>query len=246
MRLLALFAGALLTACVTTGPPPLNKANPKEAARLNTQLGIEYLRDGRFDLAREKLERAIEQDSRNSVAHSFLAFLHSRSGETKLAERHFQRALSLDNENPDTLSNFGIFLCGQGRREEAEQYFIRAANAPQYTRAAAAYTNAGVCLLQHAPERAEFYLREALRTNPEFGGALAQMASLSLRRGDYLRARAFLQRYEAGSPHIAETLWIGVQTERELGDEEAAERYARMLRENVPESDEAQQLGRPS
>ncbi len=244
-RVASLLLSLLLAACVSS-PPPLHEPDLKEASRLNTRLGIDYMQKGRLELAREKLQRAVEQDDDNAVAHSFLAFIYSRRGEADKAERAYRRALAIDGRNPDTLNNFGIFLCEQGRREEAERYFMQAAQAPQYTRPEAALTNAGVCLRSQAPERAESYLREALRKNPKFPEALAQMAALSVARGEYLKARAFLQRYEAVAPHIAETLWLAIQTERQLGDAAAAARYARMLRESFPDSVEAQQLEKRS
>jgi type IV pilus assembly protein PilF len=57
------------------------------------------------------------------------------------------------------------------------------------------------------------------------------MAEVSYRKGEYLRARAFLQRYEAVAPVNADSLAMGVKIETELGDQKAAERYRQLLRE---------------
>ena len=240
--LLLLLAVVTLSACVTTGNEFGNQANPIEASRLNTQLGIDYMRRGRTEQARDKLQRAVEQDGDNAVAHSSLAFVYTYLGDPERAERHYLRALSLDSGNPDTQNNFGTFLCGQNRRAEAEQHFVKAAKDPRFGSPAAAWTNAGICLRRVDFERAEGYLREALRIDPKFPDALAQMAWISYQRGDFLKSRAFLQRYEAVGQQLPETLWIGAQTERKLGDVGAARRYMDQLREQFPDSEEAFEL----
>lgn len=243
MRLLAAVLTVCLSACVTDGPPRSEDYDPIEASRINTQLGMNYMRKGYDALAQEKLERAIEQDDKNGVAFAALGFLSSRLGEPAQADRYYKRAMSLAGENPDIQNNYGSYLCGQQRREEGEKLLLRAAQNPRFASPAAAWANAGVCVRNLAPQRAEHYLREALRLNPEFPDALAQMAWLHYDRGDYLKSRAFLQRYEAAAKHLPETLWLAAQTERRLGDVDAARRYAISLRTQFPESEEAYDLG---
>ena len=70
------------------------------------------------------------------------------------------------------------------------------------------------------------------------------MAWLCYQKKDFWRARAFLQRYELAGRPTAETLWIGLQTERALEDADATERYERRLKTEFPESDEAASLRR--
>ena len=53
--------GLALAACTTTDSNP-QKADMEEAARLNAQLGIDYMRKGQYELALEKLQKAIDQD----------------------------------------------------------------------------------------------------------------------------------------------------------------------------------------
>ena len=244
IRITALLAALLLGACVTDGNNLTSDPDPIEAARLNTQLGIDYMRKGYFELALEKLERAVDQNEDNAVAHSALAYLYSRNGEIKKADKHYRRAISLDKDNPDTHNNYGGFLCAQNRREEGEKHLLIAAQNPRFASPAAAWTNAGDCVRSVAPERAERYLREALRLDSEYSEALAQLAWISYDRREYLRARAFLQRFEHAGTHLPHTLWLATQTERQLGDVEAARRYVNMLRKQFPESEQAYDLGK--
>lgn len=242
---IAVVLGLALSACTTTETPPAGtRSDLKEAARLNTDMGIEYMRKGQFDLALEKLQRAIEQDDELGSAHSAIALLHQRRGEPKLAGKHFREALALNADDPVTLNNFGAFLCGQGEIEDAEEVFLRAAKNRDNVAPADAWANAGICARgdPKALDRAEGYLREALRLNSRHGNALAQLAQVSLDKKDYLRARAFLQRYESSFRPNAQTLWIGAQTERALGDNAAARSYERRLRGEFPDSREADEM----
>src|SRR6185436_10347236 len=122
------------------------KPDLKEAARLNTQLGIDYMRKGQFDAALEKLEKAIDQDDELGIAHSAIALVYQRKGEPKLANKHYREALSLNANDAATATNFGVFLCGQGEVEDAEEMFLRAAKNKDNTMPADAWANAGVCL----------------------------------------------------------------------------------------------------
>jgi len=235
---------ALLAGCVTTETDQSGKGpDLKEAARINTQLGVDYMRKGELDLALEKLEKALKQDPDLAMAHSAVAFVYARKGDNERAEDHYKEALSLNDEDPFTLNNFGVFLCGQGKTEKADKYFMRAIKAKDYATPEAAWANAGVCA-RRVPDvdKAEADFREALKLNPQFPEALAQMAWLCLQKKDYLRARAFLQRFEAVGRPTAETLWIGAQTERKLGDMMAARSYERRLKTEFPDADQTYQL----
>jgi type IV pilus assembly protein PilF len=142
-----------------------------------------------------------------------------------------------------TLNLYGAFLCRNDREEEAERYFAQAAKDRRYRTPEVALTNAGVCLLRKPdPDSAEAYFRQALVANPRFADALWHMSRLSFERGNYLQARAFIQRYAEVGAMSPAALWLGVRLERELGDGEAAARYAERLKQEFPASDEARQL----
>src|SRR5690606_25597650 len=92
------------------------------------------------------------------------------------------------------------------------------------------------------PEQAERYLRRALQIDPAYREALEVMARLSYEQGDYLRTRAFLQRYDLSSGATAELLYIASRAEAALGDDAAADVFERRLRLEFPESKQAAQL----
>lgn len=244
----ALGVGMLVVAlagCVTASPYPNAPADLDEAARINTQLGIDYMRKGDTERALTKLKRALEQDPDLALAHSSIAFAYQSQGEGAAADRHYRRAIELEPGNPDTHNNYGVFLCGQSRYDAGIAAFERALRVTGYRTPEVAFTNAGVCARKAGMDpRAEQYFRAALRENSAFASALAQIALLSYEQGEYLRARGFLQRYAQSAKHSPETLWLGVRTERALGDNDAARRYAQRLQQTFPESEEADRLMR--
>lgn len=236
----AVLAVLLLAGCAGSG---VRSSDEKQAARINTQLGTDYLRRGQADLAEEKLKRAIKQDPDYALAHSSLAYLYSQRGDVRNAERAYRRALRLDPANAVVKNNFAVFLCGRdstpAQAAEAERMFIEAAQDPSYQTPEAAWTNAGVCLRSTQPDKAERYFRAALEIQPQFPEALKHMAWLSYAKLDYLRTRAFLQRYQLKGPATPETLWLAARVEHVLGDRQASQQYLRRLKTEFPESEQA-------
>jgi len=238
-RLLAGLLVLLAAGCVTTNEDGAiiakNKPDYAEAARINAQLGVDYLRNGHEDLALEKLNKALEQDPSLAEAHSAIAVLYSRRGENEVAEKEYRKALSLSPRDPSIKNNFGAFLCANGKYSEAERYFVDAAADRSYGAPESALTNAGICARRDNDlPGAEKYLREALKIKPDFPDALGQMAWVSLQNKDYLRARAFMQRYESVGKASPETLWVAGRTEAALGNQAAAQAYQRRLETEFP------------
>ena len=233
-------AAALAVAGCVTNTVGQNAGSLEEAAQFNVQLGLEYMKQGRRELAFEKLRRALEQDPDYAGAHTAIAYAYSVYGEPERAETHYERALQLDRNNAGIRNTYGTFLCEQGRMAEAERMMLRAANAPDYGTPEIAWTNAGLCAERAGdPVKAERFYREALRVNERYPQALWQMAQVSLSASNPLPARGFLQRYHAVAPRSAQSLWLGYRVETALGDEAAASVYASRLRADFGDSPEA-------
>lgn len=241
--LLILAACALSQACVTANQELPEPASDEDAARANLNLGAAYVRQGDYELALEKLERAVDQNPRLAEAHSTLAIVYDQLGETDNAERHYERATRLQPSNADVQNNHAVFLCRQGRWEEAEPHFRRAVNNTRNMGPEVALTNAGQCALD-ADNRAaaEEYFRSALERDPQFVDALLGMLEVEYDRGNNLQARAFMQRaFEVRDPE-ARQLLLCVNIERELGNSERAADCEQELREDFPQSAELARL----
>ncbi|WP_043114246.1 type IV pilus biogenesis/stability protein PilW [Solimonas soli] len=224
-----------LAACTTAA----QRAEQRNAAQVNTQLGVNYARQGQYDLAVEKLQRAIEQDGSYAPAHSALAVIYQTRGESAAAEKEYRRALALDDNDSTVKSNFGVLLCERGKPEEARRYFMAVIADTRYPTPEQVWTNAGICAKKSSPEQAERDFREALRLKPDDRDALAQMAILSYEKQDFLRTRAFLQRYDLKTQATPELLSIAARTEMALGDRDGARDFARRIVQEFPESKEA-------
>ncbi len=243
-RMLLIVSTCFAIGCQSTPPTRLQSGIDRDkVSALNTQLGIAYIRDGEYELAYKKLEKALAANPRNVDTYNGFGLLYSRIGEPSKAEEHYQRALGLDKNNASTLNNYGQFLCQQGRYEEGEAKFLAASANPLFGDREIAFSNAGICALQaQATERAEKHFRAALELNPRLAPALAQMAELNYANQKYLPARAYLQRYEEVASHTPRTLLVGVRVERALGNRDTAASYALRLRKQFPDTNETAQL----
>lgn len=238
--LVVLLMGLALSACVTTNEDGAiisqPKPNLKEAARINTQLGVDYMRRGNNEFAMEKLTRALQQDPGLAQAHSAIAVLYSRLGENEEAESHYRRALSLDGSGVNIRNNFGTFLCTSGREKEAFHYFEEAANERNNPSPERAWINAGLCAKRIPDlEKADAYFRKALQIQPNQTDALIQLAWIAYEQKEFLSARGFVQRYERSGPVTPEILWIAGRVEAALGDNAAALGYQGRLQREFPE-----------
>ncbi|HSN72285.1 MAG TPA: type IV pilus biogenesis/stability protein PilW [Steroidobacteraceae bacterium] len=234
-----LAAIALTAGCASTG----QKADPKQAAAYNTQLGIEYLRQGNLAQAKDKLDRALEQDPQSGIAHAASGLLYDRLGEPATADRHFKRAVALEPDNPDIRNNYAVFLCSHGEPERGQQYFIDAAKNRLYRTPEVALLNAGKCARDAGDlERAEEHLRSAIAVRPDFAEPLLQLADLQFVQGRLLPARGFVQRYFAAGGSGPQSLWLGYRIEDALGNPDLAADFAARLKNEYPTSRETREL----
>jgi type IV pilus assembly protein PilF len=228
----------LVTACSSTS----NKSDDemRNAAETNTALGRQYMERGQYEISLEKLKRAVAFDKTYAPAHSMLAILYETIGEMDEAGEEYKLAVRYAPKNGDVNNNYGAFLCGTGRSEEAVPYFLTAVEDPFYDTPEIALSNAGTCVLaQGNLDKAETFLRQSLEYDDQLGAALLPMAEVSYRKESYLRARAFLQRYESVGELTEESLSLGFRIESRLGDEKSAERYRMQLQEKYPGSIQA-------
>ena len=225
---------------------PRSEPSAKErVARTNTELGLGYLQQGERKLAIEKLQRAIDADADYAPAQHSLALAYQEFGQMDLAEQHYRIAMKLLPLDGGIHNNYGAFLCGQGHFAEGEEQFRVALHDPTYATPATALENAGLCALRVPDlDKAENYLRQALKVDANLLGALLGMARVQFDRKQYLNARAYLQRYEVTAPLPAQGLFVAVQIEHQLGDHQAAQRYMTQLYTQFPDSSEAQQIKR--
>jgi len=243
LRLACLCAVSVVLAACAGSETFSARASDDDAAVANMNLGAGYLRQGNFDLAIERLQRALVQNPRLVEAHSTIALAYDEIGSLEDAETHYRRATQLDGDSGGAANAYAVFLCRQNRWSEAEPYFRRVAENSTYATPEVPLTNAGVCARSAGEaEQAEEHFRAALVRNPTFPDALLNMMELSYQASNFLQARAFVQRFVAAQPATAPVLWLCFNIERELENGEAADRCAAQLRSGFRGSGELVQL----
>lgn len=241
MRFAVLFIVVFLAACASSGS---NRGEAdRSAAETNASLGQAYMERGQYEIALEKLKRAVAHDETYAPAHTLLGRLYENLGETDLAEKEYAMAVKFDPTDGDANNNYGAFLCATGRYEQAMPYFMTAVKDPFYETPQVAYANAGNCSLERGDlDKAEVFLRQSLKFDEKFASALLSMADVSYLKGSYLRARAFLQRYETVGTLNEDSLFLGYRIESKLGDTTSADRYRTDLLQRFPNSNQAGQV----
>jgi len=214
-----------------------------DASTFNTALGISYLQQGNIPLAKEKLDRALQENPDNPQVHSARAMLFDRMHQPKNADEEYKAALRLAPNDPNVSNNYAVYLCQAGRTAEGVRRFEDVAHNALYLTPWAAYTNAGVCL-RSAKRNAEAVkdFKQALQARPNFAEAAFQLGDLQLNDGNLADARKTVDDYIGAFNSTPDLLLLGVRIARAQSDRPAAERFARKLRLDFPSSAQAQAL----
>ena len=231
-----LLVSGLLQACVTVDP---SKGRNEEASAVNTEMGLGYLQQNNYELANEKLLKALRQNPESVKANYVYAVLQDKLEQKELAELHYKKATELDPKNSDAANNFGIFLCRNGRELESEEYFLKALKDPLYKTPEYAYRNAGFCMLKvNQTEVGKDYLRKAIAAKSDFGPALLDLGDVLYKEGDYSNAKIYLDRFHLTSKPTAKSLWLAIRNSLELDDQGDIEELAQRLETEFPDSRE--------
>ncbi len=233
---------ALLLAVPAMAAPD-SQVDKRKAAEANAQLAIAYMSQGDMTTARDKIEKALEQDSHTATTQLAAGFVYDRLGDDKKAQAHFEEALKLSRDDPNVQNSFAAFLCLKGDPTKGEELLLQAAKNPLNRAPAVAYANAGRCARSAGRlVEAEKYFRQALGYNANQPDVLFQMAQIEYELGDNLQARAFLERYASNAPVSAPSLWLGYRVETALGSTAQANLYAERIRQDFPMSSEMSAL----
>jgi type IV pilus assembly protein PilF len=235
--LLSVLLTSLLGACAAPEKPVETKS--AKSSQINVELGVTYMKEGKYNTAMDRLQKAINQNPTNPQAYSSMALLNMRLLQLDEAEKNFNKAIKLSPNDSAIRNNFGAYLCQQKRFDEAEEQFLTATKNPLYRSPEHALMNAGKCTQDKV--KAEKYFRASLRNNPIFPGALIEMAKLSFENKQYLSARAYLQRFHAVNEPTAISLWTSIQVENHLGDNNTMNSHALLLKKKFPDSEETRQ-----
>ena len=249
-------AAGMLAGCETTSSTKMEPipdsgsqtgaaTDPRNRARIHTELGAAYFERGNVAVALEHLRTATSADPNYALAYSMLGLVYAELKENKLAQSNFERALSLAPNEPDINHNYGGFLCRTGREDESIKYFMHAVSNPLYANPWRSYSAAGLCALaKNKVKEAEDFFQHALRLEPDDPTALLSMAQIRYRQGNLEEARKLVLRFNKIVTPNAESLWLALRIERKLGERTAESGYAIQLRRRFVNSREYQLLQR--
>ena len=219
--------------------------DPRNRARVHTELAAAYYERGNMAVALEELRMATAADSAYAPAHSMFGVVYADLKETNKADDSFQRALRLSPNDPDINHAYGLFLCQSGREKDSIGYFLQAIRNPLYTSPGRSYSAAGMCSvrMKNTKEAEEFFVR-ALRLDADDPRALLQLGQIRYRQGNMDDARKLVARHLKLASPSPESLWLAVRIERKSGERTAEQGFANQLRRRFPGSPEYQALQR--
>jgi len=253
-RALFLAAAALLAGCaaqtvegpsVETGQVIGESGDPRNRARLHTELAGLYYSRGNMNVALEELRAAVAADSNYATAYGLFGLVYMDLKENGLAQQNFDRALRLAPNEPDINHNYGLYLCQTAREQDSIKYFLQAIRNPLYQAPWRSYAAAGSCSLRvkNVKDADEFFQR-ALKMEPDEPSSLLQLGQIRYQQGRMDDARKLVTRHNKVVTPSAESLWLALRIERKSGERNAETNYANQLRRRFPGSGEYQSMQR--
>ncbi len=236
---------ALCTACIgvnndhkranTDGQKP----DFYQAARLNVEMGEEYLRQGEIARAKQKFIHALELYPKLPEAHTSYGFFNETVGDLEEAEKHYKLAIAYGEGNGRYNNNYGTFLCRRARYDEADREFVKALKDKKYVKIAEVYENAGVCSLKK-PDlgKARNYLETAIKRDPSRDTARFELAKLEYEAKNYLLSKSYLESFRGQQKPSARTVWLSYKLNKALDNQDALASDAMRLRNLFPNSAE--------
>lgn len=230
-----------MVGCATDGNQERDRL--KRAAAINAQLGVEYMRQERYEVAKQKLERALQQDPDNADIYHYMAELYRRLDEFELAESYFEKAMERGEDNTALINNYGVFLCDRKQYEKAIKNFEKVLKDPVYQRKDLVHENMGVCYQRQGNLLlAEKNLNKAYALNPSLPVTAINLAQLNYDKQLFDQANFHYQRFLTMSQHTPQSLWLGYLLETHNGNKNQAASYAVLLKGKYPESEETRLL----
>jgi type IV pilus assembly protein PilF len=221
--------------------PPTGPA--MASAKVHVDLGLAYLQIGRYAVALDEAKAALASDAAYSPAYHLMGLVYMYIEDNDAARENFHRALQMAPNDPEFNNSYGWFQCMTGQEKDGLRRLASAARNPYYRTPARPYTNAGLCQLRLGDDAAaEAEFRRAVQLDAGNVQATYQLAAIAYRRGAYDVARNYLVQLHQQSEPTAQSVWLGLRTERKLGNREAESSYVAQLRGRFADSAEYRAL----
>lgn len=247
--LLALAGGCATLAPMSGGAAerPLSDVTPTSAAdtraKIHVDLGKAYIEIGRYDVALDEAKVALQDSPGYPPAYHLQGLVYMFINDIPVARQNFEQALRAAPNDPEFNNSYGWFQCVNGQPQDGLARLASAGRNPYYRHQTRAYTNAGLCYLRLQDDaNAEEQFLRAVSVDENNAQALFHLGAIAYRRGDYAAARTFLVQLHQRREPTAESVWLGVRTERKLGNRDNEASYAAQLRGRFADSSEYQSM----
>lgn len=238
----ALAVSLLLCGCITTidgKKPP--KPKPKAAAKSYMELGVAYMKRGRYDLAEPKLQRSVDTNP-TPEAYNALALLYEETHNNLLAEETYKSLVEKFPDYSRGYLNYNIFLCKYDRVGQIADLANKMSSRSKEI-AAIGQIAAGNCALSKGDDNtAQQHYQQALTYEKYAAGALLPLADINLRNGFVEEAKGYVDTVNNYIGYSAQSLYLATRIARELGHAVEERKMARELQNRYPNSNEAQQI----
>lgn len=202
---------AWLAAALCFGAGPVFAQEGEGEIHFNAALG--HLRDGRAELAREEMERAVKQDAKNAYFRKGLALACAVQADRcptgdarcrqKLLEQAVEEARKALELNPyfvDARNDLGTYLLRLGRRDEGRTEILNAFNDPTNPTPEVSARNLGQAYFEEGKlDEALNWFKSSLNRNPKYPDAHLGIADTYASSG---RLDAALVQLEAGNEAV--------------------------------------------
>jgi Tfp pilus assembly protein PilF len=99
------------------------RRDSKQQVAALIEKGVAALDRDEVDAAKTSFNRALDDDPRNELAHTYLGIIADRSGNLAEAERHFRAAATSAPASPPAHNNYGVILLRLGKSAQAASEF---------------------------------------------------------------------------------------------------------------------------
>ena len=183
-----------------------------EAAKINAELGIEYLNKNMLDLAKSKLLKALKQDEDSPKVYYALGLYYARSGQEALAKQSFKKALQLAPNDYLAMGYYAQFMCEHQQTQQAVQLFQQALAIQNNEAVWQTYEMYGSCVLNYIGDKrkAVTLFEKAINQNPDLAYAHLQLAQAYYDYGMVDNADQMLKQYLHQNPPTKDTIRLAM------------------------------------
>lgn len=252
--LAVLISAGGLTGCASSGssatatPETFTDSDEPESRKRagnRLKLAVLYFQDAKYNFALDEIKQAIQTDPTWFQPYWMRGLIQMQTNDWASAEASFQKALAINPNSSDVKHNYGVLLCKMKRAPDAMRMFSAALADPSYGQRAKTWQEQGICQLangQKADAENSFMRSYELDAgNPVTGYNLASLLS---QRGEMVRAQFYARRINNSDRASAESLWLGIKIERNLGIRDAQSQLEAQLTKRFSQSREASALER--